>query len=415
MGTTGTGSLALRPITEQEWDEVAGLMDLVFSDSGATPEQRADERSIFEIERSLAAFDDDLVCGHTAAYSLEMTVPGGHQIPVAGVTWVGVRPTYRRRGLLRRLMFRQLEDVHANGTEAVAALYASEAVIYGRYGYGLASHAVDVTIPRSATALAGAPADDSLRLRLLPPEDSLALLEPVCAALVPTRPGMLARDKVWAQHRIFDPETWRKGATPLRCLVAENASGVRGYAWFSTLGRWEGSRPDGVVQVREVGAHDPAAYAAVWRLLLDLDLMATVEARLPVDDALLHMLDDMRSARPTVKDQLFIRLVDVGKALAARGYAADVDVVFQVTDDFCPWNTGQWRLAAGPEGAVCEPTDAAADLALTARELGAAYLGGVSLSALAHAGRVSELRNGALAAASRAFASDVQPFCAYTF
>ena len=416
MDDTAPESPVLRPLSDQDWLAASELVELVFHEGSVLPEVREAERSVAELDRTVAAFDGDTLAGMAEAYSLRMTVPGGHQIPVAGVTWVAVRPTHRRRGLLTRLMRRQLEDVRAAGAESVAALWASEAPIYGRFGYGLASQYLDVSIPRAAAALAGAPSGAGLRLRMVAAADSLALTEPVYAAIVGRRPGMLARNKAWAQMRVFDPEGRRHGAGPLQCVLAEDASGVRGYAWYSTVEGWDqDGLPDGTVRVREAGALDTAAYAAIWRFLLDLDLTAKVAARLPVDDPLLHLLADPRKARPRLRDALFVRLVDVPRALADRRYGSEVDVVLDVTDEFCPWNTGRWRLAGGPAGAVCERTTAPADLALTQRELGTAYLGGTSVRALAGAGRVTELRPGALAAASRAFASDIQPFCPFGF
>lgn len=408
--------LDLRPLSDPEWTAASELIETVFHEVPVVPEVRAAERSTFELDRTVGAFDGDLLAGLTAAYSMRMTVPGGRQVPMAGVTWVAVRPTHRRRGILNRLMRRQLEEIHSGGREAVAALYASETPIYGRFGYGLASHAAAVSILRTPDPLAGAPADPSLRLRVLAPDESLPLVKPIYAAMVASRPGMLSRDKAWAERAVLDAEALRRGATRLQCVLAEDDTGPRGYAWYSTVGGWnDASLPEGTVRVRETGALDPAAYAAVWRYLLNIDLTVEVETRLPVDDPLLHLLADPRRARPQVKDGLFVRLVDVGRALAERRYACDVDVVLDVADPACPWNERRWRLVGGPDGASCEPTDDPADLALSARELGAAHLGGVSLRTLGQAGRVSELRPGRLTAASRAFLSDVQPFAAFTF
>src|SRR6185503_18593563 len=87
--------------------------------------------------RALAAYDGDEPVALTGAYRFDLSIPGG-ELPCAGVTWVGVIPTHRRRGILRDLMRRELEDVHSWG-EPIAALWASEAAIYGRFGYGHAA------------------------------------------------------------------------------------------------------------------------------------------------------------------------------------------------------------------------------------------------------------------------------------
>jgi predicted acetyltransferase len=155
---------------------------------------------------------------------------------------------------------------------------------------------------------------------------------------------------------------------------------------------------------------------ALWRFLFGLDLTSVIRtgAR-PVDDPWTHLVSDIRRCEVRLRDALYLRPVDVGAALAARAYAAPVDVVFEVSDPFCPWNEGRWRLSGGAGGASCERTAAGADLRLSVRELGSAYLGGVSLAALAGAGRVQEVRQGALAEAATAFLSPVAPWLSHNF
>jgi predicted acetyltransferase len=204
------------------------------------------------------------------------------------------------------------------------------------------------------------------------------------------------------------------GSETLRILVAESDDGgpARGYALFRRKHDWNGASPNGKVVVRELVARDPAAAHALWSRLLDLDLMATVEVGdRPIDDPLLSMLADPRSAKPVVVDGIWVRLVDLPAALAARRYAGDVDVVLEVTDAVLPENAGRWRLTGGADGAECRRTDDAADVALDVRELGAAYLGTVTLSHQASAGLVRAPDPAALLAASAAFA---WPVAAYT-
>jgi predicted acetyltransferase len=409
----------VRTATEADWDTLWTLDEHAFS-FRASQEIREAERATFELDRTLLACDGDQPVGVAAAYSLTMTLPGGPR-PVAGVTWVSVLPTHRRRGVLTTLMRTQLHGVHEQGREAVAALWASEAAIYGRFGYGLASEHLTLSIPRDPAALlpsARAAADAAgLRLRYVDAAESLDLVEPVYDAMAAGRPGVPARPEAWRRRMVFDPESERRGATPLRCVVAEDAeAAVRGYARFATASEWDEAGPKGTVRVREVEARDPAAYASLWRFLLDLDLTRTVEVRnRPLDDPLLHLLADARAARPALRDGLFVRLVDVERALSERAYGAPVDVVLEVADPLCPWNAGRWRLAGDTGGGRCTRTDADADLVLSATELGAAHLGGTTLAALARAGRVREVRPGALAEASRAWRADVAPWCPFVF
>ncbi len=227
---------------------------------------------------------------------------------------------------------------------------------------------------------------------------------------------MLARLPGWDRLGLLDPEKDREGASPLQCVVARRDGEVTGYARFRVRPDWEPAGPKGTVVLDELAGLDAATEAALWRFLFDVDLTSTLTARgRPVDEAWQYQVSDIRRCRPTLRDALYVRLVDVGAALAARTYQAPVDVVVEVEDAFCPWNQGRWRLSGDRKGASCERTSDAADLALSVRELGAAYLGGVSLASLAAAGRVRELRSGALTEASVGFGSPVAPWLPYGF
>ncbi|MDR3083957.1 MAG: sterol carrier protein domain-containing protein, partial [Streptomyces sp.] len=213
-----------------------------------------------------------------------------------------------------------------------------------------------------------------------------------------------------------DPEREREGASPLQCVVAERDGETVGYTRFRVKPEWDRSGPDGAVIVQQLEGLDPAARAALWRFLFGIDLTSRVIARgRPVDDAWQYQVSDIRRCDVRTKDSLHVRLVDVGAALEARTYQTPVDVVFEVEDPFCPWNEGRWRLTGDAKGASCARTTDTADLALSVRELASAYLGGIPLTALAAAGRVRELRQGALAEASLAFGSAVAPWLPHGF
>jgi predicted acetyltransferase len=417
----------IRPVTLDEAAAFSAVGEQAFNSSWPAEAALQHELVTFEPDRSLAAFDGDRIVGSAAAFTFQMTVPGG-MTGVAGVSWVSVLPSHRRRGILSSMMRRQLADVSSGG-EAVAALYSSEASIYGRYGYGVASEHLSFTIRRGEGQLLpphygqDKPAAGSgIRLRLADPAgpaEPRTELARIYDAIFPSRPGMLARDDRWWDAAVADPEYARGGASPLRCLIAEDDAGPRGYALYSVRPSWgEDSISAGVLSINELLAADPAACAAIWTDLLTRDLVGEVRARLrPVDDPLLHMLSDRRRARPYLTDGLWIRLVDLPSALRQRRYACEVDVVIEVTDDLLPENSGRWRLqAAGPSGqAGCERTSAAAGLALPVQALGALYLGGTRLGGLADAGQVAELQPGALAALSAAMSWDPAPWCPVIF
>ena len=378
---------------------------------GSDPvEDRDVEVALVDPSRFFGTYDGDELVAVAGSYALTLTVPGGPR-PVAGVTWVGVSPTHRRRGLAGGLMRRQLDELRAAG-EPVAALWASEGAIYQRFGYGPAAWDAVLTVP-SRSALTR-PVDVG-SIRVTGPD--AAVLRPVFDAVAPAAAGWYARDDRWWTYRLHDPQHRRNGAAPLLAALADGPGGVEGYALYQTAQKWDGAIPDGTVHVRELVATTPEARARLWRYLLDLDLMATVKTvGSGSDEPLLHLLAEPRRARPTLKDNLWVRLVDVPAALADRSYAAPVDLVLEVSDDFCPWNAGLWRLAGGPEGGTCTATSDAPDLAVRAADLGAAYLGGTTLAARAAAGHVRELRPGALAAASTAFGwPGPSPYCPMVF
>jgi predicted acetyltransferase len=426
MKTIMADPYPIRPITAEEYGSFRRVLEHAFN-GGPIPQARlARWLRQFEADRSLAALDAALpggeaVVGTTGVYSLRMAVPGA-VLPVAGVTAVSVLPTHRRRGVLRSLMHRQLADIAARGDEPVAALWAAETPIYGRYGYGRATSTGYFEFRRGEGALDGrAPADPRLTLRLAVPADAAAELAKVHDAVFAGQPGFFARDDDWWGRVLYDESAERQGTGSLRCLLAEDASGVRGYAVYVTRERWDDATglPAGELLVRELVAADPAAGAALWQNLLDRDLVASVTAELrPAEDPLLHQLLDQRRARVRLGDGLWVRVIDLPAALSLRAYSAPVDVVLEVTDALLPGNAGRWRLraAAGPGGgAVCERTQQPADLALDIRELGAAYLGGTRLGTLAQAGLVRELTPGALAPVSAALTWDPAPWCPRIF
>lgn len=399
-----------------QFDEIAATIHRAY---GGFPDPTAVNdlnREIFEFDRAVTVRADGRICATATIYSLDMTVPGGPR-PVAGVGYVSVRPDHRRRGLMRRMLTTQLSTLHEHGAEPVAALNSTEAGIYGRFGYGMANQVARLTIPRGASALRpDRPTDASLCLRATEPEQIVDHVAACYDANVADRPGMLRRDETWTRRAFLDPSESRGGAAPLQAMVVEGESGIAGYALYTVKSHWVDSSPRNIVVVKELFARSDGAYAQLWAALLDLDLTATVVADpRPVDDPVLLMLTDFRTAVPTIRDQLHVRIVDLDRALAARVYRREIDLVIDIDDPLCSWNRGRWRLSGGPDGAQCHRTDVAADLSMSIRAVGSAYLGGVSLRQLAAAGAVTERRAGALSAATVAFGHDSAPFCPTIF
>ncbi|MBK3643137.1 GNAT family N-acetyltransferase [Streptomyces sp. MBT33] len=405
----------VRALRKDEWDEWYDNLIRAFGGVPESDEERALWRELTEPERCVGVWDGEACVGTAGAFAFRLTVPGGAAVPAAGVTMVSVAATHRRRGVLTSMMRRQLDDVRSWG-EPLAVLTASEPAIYGRFGYGTATFHVNAEIDTTRVRLSVPPGTGDVRLRYARPGEVLDVCEAVYARVVPRRPGMLVRGAGWERLGVLDPASDRDGASPLQCVLAERDGEVVGYARFRVKPDWAPTGPDGSVLVQDLEALDPAAHAALWRFLFDIDLTSKVNTRgRPLDEGWQHLVSDIRRCSLRVRDSLYVRLVDVGAALQARTYQAPVDVVLAVEDAFCPWNEGRWRLTGDPKGASCARTEDAPDLALSVRELGAAYLGGVTLEALAAAGRVRELRQGALAEASPAFASTVAPWLPHGF
>jgi predicted acetyltransferase len=384
-----------------EWDAVFTMLSDAFAED---PDEamRAEEKGIFEAGRTLLARRADAMIGCASVFTRRLTVPGA-MVPAAHVTMVGVRPTARRQGVLTALMRRQLADVRAAG-EPVAILWASEGRIYQRFGYGLASRRVALSIDTrevrlNATAVPG-------ELRTAPPAEVRDELIKVYDQQLATRTGWSERAAQHWDYRLADPESRRNGAGRLKAVLHEGPGGVDGYAIYRIKADWTDQGPAGEVRVGEVVAATPDGYLALWRFLLTIDLTRKTSTWLgaAIDEPLLHLVNEPRRLDAKIGDALWLRIVDLPAALAARQYAADVDLVLDVTDELLPDNAGRWRLRASALGsASCERTTDEADLACDVKALGAAYLGDQVLGGLTAAGQLRELRPGAVARISAAF------------
>lgn len=408
-------TMELRVLDPAEWDEWYGALVVAFGGNQDAPEEVELWRELIDPARTIAVWDGSQCVAGTSTFPFRLSVPGGAVVPAAGVTGVGVMGTHRRRGILTSMMRRQLDDLRERG-EALAVLTASEPAIYGRFGYGIATMALSAEIDTARVRLDVPPGTDEVRLRYVKVKDSLAACEALYARLVPGRPGMLARQPGWDRFTTCDPESYRDGASALQCVLAERDGELVGYARYRVASKSGPTGVDGTVAVHDLEAVDPAVSAALWRYLFGIDLTTTLKVKSrPIDDPFQHLVSDVRRCGVRLRDSLHVRLVEVGAALEARTYAAPVDVVLEVEDAFCPWNAGRWRLTGDAKGASCVRTDDPAELALSVRELGAAYLGGATLASLAGAGRVRELRPGALTEASTAFGSDLAPWLPHNF
>jgi predicted acetyltransferase len=399
--------IQIRPPAEDELRPAMIAAEVAFGSGAVEDHDWERERQALPAARALAAFDGGKPVALAGAYQFDLTIPGG-QLPCAGVTWVGVMPTHRRRGILRDLMRRQLDDVHAWG-EPIAALWASEAAIYGRFGYGQAAPSGQAKSDRSRFELRQ-PADGAVRL--VEAEEALELFPPVYDRVRATRAGMLSRDeRWWKEHRLADPESWRRGASKKFYAAVEVDGVVDGYAYYRVKDEWEDGFAKGEVRLVEAMAASVRAEKVLWSFLHGIDLVARVSA--PIFDLgspLPLLVRDPRALGLRVGDGLWLRLVDVDAALRARSYRPGQSVVLEVRDELCPWNAGRYRV--GDDAGRTEDT---ADLALDVADLGAAYLGGFDFHRLARAGLVEERIGGSVEAATVLFRTDLPPYCPEVF
>jgi predicted acetyltransferase len=362
-----------------------------------------------EVERMHAAFAGDRIVGGAGAFTFRMSVPGGATIPTAGITVVGVLPTHRRRGVLTSLMKEQLEDSRERG-DLAAYLWASEAPIYGRFGYGLASRMGAISLAKDRARFA-VPFEPRGTVRLVELEEAARTFPPLHEQVVAQRPGMFVRSQEWWETRkLFDDPARRQGG-PKNLALLELDGKPAGYAIYNVKQDWEAGFSKGTVNIVEVVAPTPEAARELWRWLFDFDWTSQFAADLlPVDHELFLLLAEPRRMQFKVNDGVWVRLIDVGKALSARTYNGG-EIVLDVEDAFLPENAGRWRVTSS--GA--ERTEDAADLRLDVTGVGSVYLGGFTFGELVRGSRAQELTEGAADRADALFRTNIAPWCPEIF
>jgi predicted acetyltransferase len=307
---------------------------------------------------------------------------------------------------MTRMMQHQLEDVHQRG-EPLAALFASESAIYGRFGYGVGSFREQWTIERQHTAYAR-PYQSPGRFFFVDPADLTKELPRVSRRSAAARPGVIEKPLDLWERESQAREHQEGGRGGLFYVAYEDGGKVEGYAKYRTNGT--------TLTVNELMATTTEAHAALWRFCFDVDLVATTEAeRRPVDDPLPWMLADPRRLQRVTRDGMWLRVVDVAAALEQRRYMVDDRLVLEVRDDLCPWNDGRFDLEGSPEGATCRATTASPDLAIAVSGLASTYLGAAGFSTLAPAGLLDEHTPGALLRADRMFSVQYRPWTPHNF
>jgi predicted acetyltransferase len=406
-------AIEIRSVPADQLRRWADTVNVAFGEPTDEAQWKLDQ-TLIEQPRVLGAYDGEALVGGGAAFSFRMTVPGGARVRTAGVSSVGVMPTHRRRGILRQVMARQLEDVRRNG-EPMAALVASEGSIYQRFGYGIGMLLGSVDIERERAGFRF-PTPPVGTVRLVDKDEARRLMpivyDPICAAT----PGFIERDPAWWDERLADIKAHRRGAGPQYRAIYEHDGAVRGFVRYRIKSEWTDTGHNSTLMVQELLGTDPIAERELWRYVFGVDLIARVKHRWgPPNHPLLLMMAEPRRLTLRVSDAIWLRIVDVPAALGARSYAGDGSVVLDLSDDFLPAAAGRWRLSVAGGAGTVEPTTDPADLALDITDLAAVYMGTFSFTDLARAARTEEMTPGARARADALFATTVRAWCSTPF
>ena len=390
--------LEMRPITADEFGEWCRVESRAYGNRlNVDPEVL---RPRFDLARSIAVFDKDDIVGGAHSHRVEMSVPGG-SVSMAGVANIAVQPTHRRQGIMTRMLRHQINDIHQRG-EPLAALFASESIIYRRFGYGIGSLHEGWLIDRPYNTYAR-PFESNGRVLFVDPADIPTKFPEVFRRSTSDRPGLFQKPLRQWERESQAPEHQQGGRGGLFYAAYENAGSIDGYAIYRIAGE--------TLTVNELMATNQEANAALWRFCFDTDLVSRTEAlKRPVDDPLPWLLADPRRLDRTVRDGMWLRVIDVAASLELRSYMHSGHLVFEIRDEICPWNEGRFELDGSTEGGSCQASNASPDLVLGVSDLASAYLGGVSFSTLSQAGLVEERTPGALLRADRMFSVQYQPW-----
>ena len=368
----------------------------------------ADQRFVVDLPDG----PEDLHSGLYGVRPMDLSLPGVALVAVAGLTWVGVHPDTRRRGVLNAMMIDHLARTHKAGL-AISALHASEHGIYGRYGYGMAALQLQIELGRGTGLTAPHLADEVATITThLVTGSQPGVTDRLRDCMLREAPGVpgtiVGSREFMALWGLESPEELRD-KEPRRFLFARRDGKDIGVVGLRREHKWSDARPSGTVTA---GAFTggPAARLALLRRLVDLDLMGTTRLEnVSADEPLLAWVGGPRGTG-SIKtwDGTWIRVVDLAAAWSLRTYEADCDVIVEVEDRYAPWNAGRWRLSVkGGRGAATR-SEEPASVTLDVSVLGAGFLGH-GVAGLLRAGLVREHREDTYAELARAMRTAVEP------
>ena len=362
-------------------------------------------RSHFDLDRTVVVLEQGNIVGGSHSRRVDMSLPGA-TTTISGICNVSVQPTHTRRGVMTQMMQHQLNNFHQRD-EPLAALFSTESIIYGRFGYGIGSLYERWTIERPYTAYTR-PYKSPGQVFFVDPEDTPKQLPEVFQRSTKDRPGMFQREQHHWERDSRAQEHSQGGPGGLFYVAYEENGRIDGYATYRSTGT--------TLVINELMAATQEATAALWRFCFDVDRMSTTEAlKRPVDDPLPWMLADPRRLQRSTRDGVWVRIVDARAALELRRYLREDRLVLEVKDDTCPWNEGRFELESSPEGASCRVSSKSPDLLLNVTHLASVFMGAVSFSTLAGASLIEECTPNALLRADCMFASRYQPWSPHSF
>lgn len=405
--------IVLRTPTDEEFPRFIAPLSIAFGHRMSDAEIANDRRTI-ELDRFIGALQGESVVGCAGAYTFRLTVPGG-EVGAAGLTAVGVLPTHRRRGILRQMMT-WLFDQARDRREPVAILWASEAAIYQRFGYGPGTQQTFFDAQKDKVRFSRE-TESPGQVRIVELDEAAERFPPIYEAIRVSTSGSVSRSEArWRWELLNDTEWMRHDNGDKVLALFEVDRDARGYVIYRQRSDWDTFGPKSVVTVLEVAGVDATVEQSLWQWVFSIDLIGSVRGwRGPAPHPLQLMITEPRRLGVTVNDGMWLRIIDLPAALASRAYGGPGNLVIDLTDEFCPWNAGRWQLSVPAEGAAggasVEPAQSSAevDLALDISDIAAVYLGAFRFADLVRAGRVRECRPGALVVADALFVTGRAP------
>lgn len=405
----------IRRIRDDELPAYVETLTTAFLERPDVEKVAAEMQPLWDLERTWAAFDDGRMCGTFRSWATELTVPGGVRLPGAAVSAVTVLPTHRRRGILRGMIDAEHGAIRERG-EAVGLLYASEYPIYGRFGYGPACREAIWTLDTNRSTFLGDPTGGVELVK--PDQDAATAMKAVFDDWRGRQVGEIRRRDVrWEYDLGFRASVWGPTWKGFVVLRRDSSGAVDGYARYHVEEKWEQRQPRSTIVVDDLHALTDEAHAALWRFLAEIDWAGTVKAeRRSPAERLPWLLANARAAEISeLGDGMWVRLLDVRKALEVRTYDREAHLVVEVVDREATGGRTRLLLDASPAGATCRDTDQSADLTLDVAAVSAAYLGGVALRHAVAASGVDEHRDGALSEATALFRTLEEPWASTFF